>query len=90
MGSKLVQINTVCNTSTGQIMHDIQTAAQKGYETLNTLLDCQGHGSYFVTRRLIKRLREEKPDRRKIAEHGSRYKRQSMTDKILKLYEGLQ
>ncbi len=92
MGSKLVQINTVCNTSTGQIMHDIQTAAEKkGYETvsfvgrrkvysdvkcekfgnpfsfwihvvLNTLFDCQGHGSYFVTRRLIKRLREEKPD----------------------------
>lgn len=92
MGSKLVQINTVCNTSTGQIMHDIQTAAKRrGYETvsfvgrrkvytdvkcekfgnsfsfwihvaLNTLFDCQGHGSYFVTRRLIKRLREEKPD----------------------------
>lgn len=92
MGSKLVQINTVCNTSTGQIMHDIQTAAEKkGYETvsfvgrrkvytdvkcerfgnpfsfwihvaLNTVFDCQGHGSYFVTRRLIKRLREEKPD----------------------------
>lgn len=89
---KLVQINTVCNNSVGQIMHDIQQEAEKqGYETLsfvgrrkvytdlrcekfgngvsfwihvalNTVFDCQGYGSYFVTRKLIKRLREEKPD----------------------------
>lgn len=89
---KVVQINTVCNASTGQIMHDIQWAAQqKGYDTisfvgrrrvytdiecekfgnfisfwmhviLNTLLDIQGYGSYFTTRRLVKRLREENPD----------------------------
>lgn len=89
---KVVQINTVCNASTGQIMHDIQKAAQRaGYETLsfvgrrkvytdvscekfggivsfwihvawNTLLDAQGSASYFGTRKLIKRLREEKPD----------------------------
>ena len=33
---KLVQINTVCNNSTGHIMHDIQVAAkQNGYETLS-------------------------------------------------------
>lgn len=92
MKKKLVQINTVCNTSTGQIMHDIQVAAKdRGYETisfvgrrkvytdvkcekfgnavsfcmhviLNTLFDRQGYGSYFVTKRLLKRLREEKPD----------------------------
>lgn len=36
MKKKLVQINTVCNTSTGQIMHDIQAAAEKqGYETIS-------------------------------------------------------
>ncbi|NBJ91336.1 glycosyltransferase [Parablautia muri] len=92
MKKKLVQINTVCNTSTGQIMHDIQVAAEnRGYGTisfvgrrkvytdvkcekfgnavsfwmhviLNTLFDRQGFGSYFVTKRLLKRLREEKPD----------------------------
>lgn len=89
---KVVQINTVCNGSTGQIMHDIQQAAeQEGYDTIsfvgrrkvytdlkcekfgnavsfwmhvivNTLLDAQGSASYFTTRRLIKRLREENPD----------------------------
>lgn len=36
MKKKLVQINTVCNTSTGQIMHDIQAAAvERGYETIS-------------------------------------------------------
>lgn len=36
MKKKLVQINTVCNASTGQIMHDIQAAAEKqGYETVS-------------------------------------------------------
>ena len=89
---KVVQINTVCNASTGQIMHDIQLAAQQeGYDTisfvgrrkvytdlkcekfgnpvsfwihvfLNTLLDAQGYGSYFDTLKLLRRLREEKPD----------------------------
>ena len=90
--SKLVQINTVCNTSTGHIMHDIQRKAQeKGYDTLsfvgrrkvytdlpcekfgnpisfwihvaiNTAFDRQGYGSLFQTKRLVTRLREEKPD----------------------------
>lgn len=33
---KVVQINTVCNGSTGQIMHDIQQAAeQEGYDTIS-------------------------------------------------------
>lgn len=89
---KLVQINTVCNCSTGKIMGDIQREANKnGYDTisfygrgkgyndlkcekfgnsisfwihviLNTLFDNQGHGSYFCTKKLIKRLREENPD----------------------------
>lgn len=89
---KLVQINTVCNSSTGQIMHDIQAeAVNHGYDAisfvgrrkaytdlkcekfgnpvsfwshvaLNTLFDCQGYGSYFATKRLVRRLREEKPD----------------------------
>lgn len=89
---KLVQINTVCNNSTGQIMHDIQEeAVEQGYDAisfvgrrkvykdlkcekfgnpisfwshvvLNTLFDCQGYGSYFATKKLIRRLREEKPD----------------------------
>lgn len=92
MKKKLVQINTVCNTSTGQIMHDIQQEAEKqGYDTisfvgrrrtytdlkcekfgngfsfwthvvLNTIFDCQGYGSYFATKKLIKRLKEEHPD----------------------------
>lgn len=33
---KVIQINTVCNTSTGKIMGDIQRQAEKaGYETLS-------------------------------------------------------
>lgn len=89
---KLVQINTVCNTSTGKLMGDIQRKAiSEGYETLsivgrrkifndipcvkignlasfwihvaiNTVFDRQGYGSYFVTRKIVKRLRNEKPD----------------------------
>lgn len=92
MRKKLIQINTVCNNSVGQIMHDIQQEAeQQGYDTfsfvgrrkiytdlkcekfgnaisfwlhvaLNTLFDCQGFGSGLTTKRLIKRLRQEKPD----------------------------
>ena len=89
---KLVQINTVCNGSTGRIMHDIQSWAKKsGWETISfvgrrnvytdlpcerfgnyfsfwihvaitTLFDRQGYGSLLQTRRLVARLREEKPD----------------------------
>lgn len=90
--AKLVQINTVCNGSTGRIMGDIQRTANKnGFETIsfygrrkgfkdikcekignplsfwihviiNTIFDKQGHGSYFYTKKLIKRLKEENPD----------------------------
>lgn len=89
---KLVQINTVCNTSTGKLMGSIQRKAEAtGYETLsivgrrkvfkdvpcekignpvsfwihvviNTAFDRQGYGSYFVTRKIVERLRREKPD----------------------------
>lgn len=89
---KLVQINTVCNTSTGKLMGDIQRKASvSGYETLsivgrrkvfndvpcekignpvsfwihvaiNTVFDRQGYGSYFMTRKIVKRLRKENPD----------------------------
>lgn len=92
MKQKLIQINTVCNTSTGRIMLDIQKKAEElGYETfscvgrrrvcrtlpcekyggffsfwnhvvINTVFDRQGYGSYFATKRLIRRLREEKPN----------------------------
>lgn len=89
---KLIQINTVCNTSTGKIMGDIQRCALKhGYDAIsfvgrrkpftdircekigngvsfwihvaiNTLFDRQGYGSYFVTKKMIKRIKEENPD----------------------------
>lgn len=89
---KLVQINTVCNTSTGKIMECIQREAiRQGYETcsfigrrkpfkdipcekignlasfwihvaITTVWDKHGFGSYFHTRRMIKRIREENPD----------------------------
>lgn len=92
MVKKLVQINTVCNTSTGRIMGDIQREAiRQGYETisfvgrrkpftdircekignalsfwthvaLNTVFDRQGYGSYFVTKKMVRRIREENPD----------------------------
>ncbi len=92
MKKKLIQINTVCNTSTGRIMLDIQKKAEEeGGETLscigrrkvnqnlpcvkyggffsfwfhvaiNTAFDKQGYGSFFATKRLVKRLREERPD----------------------------
>lgn len=92
MGKKLIQINTVCNTSTGRIMGDIQREAIKqGYDAIsfvgrrkpftdmkcekignslsfwmhvaiNTVFDRQGYGSYFVTKKIVKRIREEKPD----------------------------
>ena len=89
---KLIQINTVCNESTGRIMLSIQRAADAaGYETLSiygrrtapgdvntrktgdffsfwshvcltTVFDLHGMGSSFETRRMIRVLREEKPD----------------------------
>ena len=89
---KLIQINTVCNTSTGNLMGDIQKKANElGYETLsivgrrkvfqdircekigngvsfwihviiNTVFDRQGYGSYFLTKKIVSRLRKEKPD----------------------------
>lgn len=89
---KLIQINTVCNTSTGKIMGAIQRKANEvGYSTVSfvgrrkvfkdvacekfgnfvsfwihvaitTLFDRQGFGSYFVTRKLVKRLRQENAD----------------------------
>lgn len=91
MGKKLVQINTVCNGSTGKIMVGIQQQAEKdGYEVYNffgrgkpandrcfkicnkldiywhlfisRLFDMQGHGCKNATRKLIKKLKEIKPD----------------------------
>lgn len=92
MKKKLIQINTVCNGSTGNIMRQIQLAAeQEGYETISfygrrkgypdlpcekfggffgfwshviwtTITDRQGVGSYFATRKMVSRLREENPD----------------------------
>lgn len=92
MKKKLVQINTVCNGSTGNIMRQIQIAAmQEGYETISfygrrkgyadlpcerfgsfwgfwlhviwtTITDRQGQGSYFVTKKMVRRIREENPD----------------------------
>lgn len=89
---KLIQINTVCNGSTGNIMYQIQKQAQdSGYETLSlygrrkgfkdvscakyghgvsfwmhviltTAFDAHGRGSYFYTRRMVKRIQAEKPD----------------------------
>ena len=89
---KLIQINTVCNTSTGKLMGDIQKKANElGYETLsivgrrkvfqdircekigngvsfwihviiNTVFDRQGYGSYFLTKKIVSRLRKENPD----------------------------
>lgn len=92
MRKKLVQINTVCNGSTGNIMRQIQIAAEeKGYDAISffgrrkgypdlhcerfgnsfgfwmhviwtTLTDRQGLFSYFITKRMIRRLRAVSPD----------------------------
>lgn len=92
MKKKLIQINTVCNGSTGNIMRQIQVAAmQEGYEAISfygrrkgyfdlpcerfgsffgfwshviwtTITDRQGLGSYFVTQKMVRRLKEENPD----------------------------
>ena len=88
---KLVQINSVCNGSTGKIMCDIaKSANENNYQTYcfygrgkpNQKLNCikigssfsiyfhlliarfgfNGHGSYFATKRLIKKLKKIKPD----------------------------
>lgn len=90
--TKLVEINTVCNGSTGKIMGDIAReyiknggkaicfyGRRKGYKDvpcekiggffsfwlhviITTLFDKQGHGSYFKTKKLIKRIKQENPD----------------------------
>lgn len=89
---KLIQINTVCNVSTGHIMGEIQKAAEsdgfitlsifgrrKGFTNLpcrkignpisfwlhvalTTVFDLHGMGSYFVTKKIIRVLRNENPD----------------------------
>ncbi len=88
---KLVQINVVCNGSTGKIMCDIaKEADKKDYDTYcffgrgkkNENLKCEkiesslsvyfhlllarlgfnGHGSFFATKRLVRRLKKIKPD----------------------------
>ena len=89
---RLVQINSVCNGSTGKIMGEIQRRANEyGYETLSIYgrrkpfkdLNCKKNGSgistilhggltllfnnhgmysYFNTKKLVRRLREFKPD----------------------------
>lgn len=87
----LVQINVVCNGSTGKIMCDIAKEANKykfntycfyGRGLPNKDVECirignklsvyfhvllarlgfNGHGSYFATKKLIKRLRKINPD----------------------------
>lgn len=92
MNKKLIQINTVCNASTGNIMRKIQAAAEKeGYETISfygrrngysdlpcerfgnffsfwihviwtTITDRQGLGTVISTKKMVNRLREERPD----------------------------
>ena len=89
---KLVQINSVCNGSTGKIMGEIQRLANsKGFETLSLYgrrkpfkdLNCYNFGSkvstilhggltllfnnhgmysYFVTKRLVRKLKKINPD----------------------------
>ncbi|MCM1134080.1 MAG: glycosyltransferase [Clostridium sp.] len=91
-GVKQVQINTVCNASTGRLMGDIQREAlRQGYQAIsyvgrrrvypdmpcekfgnpisfwnhvaiNTVFDRQGYGSFFPTKKLIKKLERENPD----------------------------
>ena len=88
---KIVQINVVCNGSTGKIMCDIaKKCEKKGYKTYcffgrgiaNKELKCikignkfstyvhvllarlgfNGHGSYFVTKKLIRQIKKINPD----------------------------
>lgn len=58
MKQKLIQINTVCNTSTGRIMRDIQRKAQEeGFATLSCVgrrkvyreLPCRKYGFFFLS-----------------------------------------
>ena len=91
MNKKLVQINTVCNGSTGKIMSAIADEAEKqGFKTYNffgrgneqkrgrdikienklsiylhvfiSRLGFDGRGSYFSTKRLIKKIRRINPN----------------------------
>ncbi len=92
MVKKLVQINSVCNGSTGKIMHEIQKEANNfGFDTISFYgrkkpfsdLPCSkfeykievafhalitfifnkhGHGSYFASKRLIKKIKKINPD----------------------------
>ncbi len=88
---KLVQINVVCNGSTGKIMGDLAKEAEKnGFETYcffgrgnkNSNINCEkignkisiyfhvllarlgfnGYGSYFATKKLVKKLKNINPD----------------------------
>jgi len=88
---KLVQINVVCNGSTGKIMHDLAVEAKKngfethcffgrgeGYRDIDSVrisgnlfvyihlflarLGFNGWGSYFSTKRLVKKLKKINPD----------------------------
>ena len=88
---KLVQINVVCNGSTGKIMCDISNEAEKkqydvycfygrgkGIENIKNFrignnfsvffhlclarMGFNGHGSYFSTKKLIKKLKKINPD----------------------------
>ena len=88
---KLVQINVVCNGSTGRIMCDIaKEANNNGFDSFcfygrgmpNNEVNCiridnkfsiyfhvllarlgfNGHGSYFATKKLVRRLRKINPD----------------------------
>ncbi len=56
-------------------------------EGCGVVLDINRAAEY---RKAIEKIEADEPDRQKIAENGRRYGKQSMTDKILKLYEGLQ
>lgn len=89
---KIVQINVVCNGSTGRIMCDIaKKSSNEGFKTycfygrgnpnkdvncikidnklevywhvlITRLFNKHGHGSYFATKRMIKRLKNINPD----------------------------
>ena len=91
MKKKIVYINVVCNGSTGKIMSDTASAAQKsGFEAycfygrgngntnINTIkvgnklstlfhafiarLGFNGYGSYFATKKMIKKIKKINPD----------------------------
>ncbi len=90
MKKKIVQINVVCNGSTGKIMCDIAKTIKDDYDVYcfygrgnpNQSINCikignkistyfhvflarlgfNGHGSYFATKRLIKKLKKINPN----------------------------